>query len=58
MKEFEKIVNLLENGDLTLDESLEYFKNGVTISNELVKKLDSIEKEITTIIDGDKANLE
>ena len=33
------------------------FKNGVTISNELVKT-DSIEKEITTIIDGDKANLE
>lgn len=46
MKEFEKIIDMLENGNLTLDKSLEYFKIGIELSNQLAKKLDETEKQI------------
>ena len=52
MEELEKIVAELENGDLTLDESLEKFKQGIEMSNHCSELLDDAEKSITILLKG------
>lgn len=52
VKELEKIVASLESGELTLDESLEQYKKGITLANECKKTLDSAKLEIEVISDG------
>lgn len=52
MAELESVVNLLESGDLTLDESIKMFERGVSLVRLCNKKLDDIEKRITLIIEG------
>jgi len=56
MKRLEKIVEELELGDLTLDDSFEKFKEGMDLSTFCSKKLDEIEKKIAVLVqqNGDK----
>lgn len=44
-----KIVSELESGNLTLEESLEKFKEGVTLSGECKKKLEEARLVVETI---------
>ncbi len=44
-----KIVSELESGNLTLEESLEKFKEGVTLSGECKKKLEEAKLVVETI---------
>ncbi|MCX7772451.1 MAG: exodeoxyribonuclease VII small subunit [Clostridia bacterium] len=50
--ELESIVNLLESGDLTLEESIKMFERGVTLVRLCNKRLDDIEKRITILVEG------
>ena len=45
LSELEEIVEKLEHGEMSLDESIEIFQKGVTLSKDLSKMLDEIEKK-------------
>ena len=51
MKELQDVVNKLEKGNLTLDESIEEFQKGIKLSKLCSKKLDDIEKKITILME-------
>ena len=52
IKELEQLVKELENGDLTLDESIEKFEKGMELSKHCSKLLESAEKRITMVIEN------
>ena len=47
----EKIVAQMESGDITLQESLKMFKEGVGISKECHKQLDEAEQQIKLLLE-------
>lgn len=53
MAELEGIVMRLEKGELTLDESIGFFKRGVELTKYCNKKLDEAERSITMLIEGE-----
>jgi len=46
MQELEKLVNALEKGDLSLEQSLEAFEAGVKLTRECQEKLASAEHKV------------
>ncbi len=50
--ELESVVELLENGELTLEDSIRMFERGIELVRFCNKKLDEIEKRITILIEG------
>lgn len=52
MEKLQEVVNKLEKGDLTIDESVNAFKEGIELSRMCTKKLDDVEREITVLING------
>lgn len=50
MEELEKIVNDLEKGDLNLDNSVAKFEEGIKISKECNKILETAEKKIAILV--------
>ena len=53
MQELEKIVSELENGELSLDESVSKFEEGMNLSKECNKILENAEKKITILLNKD-----
>lgn len=51
INELEKIVADLENGDMTLDESIKKFEEGMKMSKYCNQLLDEAEKRITMVLD-------
>ncbi len=49
--ELEKVVNELENGDMTLEESMKRFEDGMKLSKHCSEILDNAEKKITIILE-------
>lgn len=58
LNELEEIIEKLETGDLTLDESIECFQKGIELSKFCSKELDSAEKKISILIEDKDGNLE
>lgn len=52
MEELEKIVNELENEELTLDKAVEKFQKGIELSNYCNRLLEAAEKKITILIEN------
>lgn len=50
MKRLEEIANELEKDDLTLDDSIAKFEEGINLSKKCKQMLDSAEKKITILI--------
>lgn len=50
--ELEGIIKELEAGELSLDASMEKFKQGVELANVCNKKLEQAEKSITQLIEN------
>ena len=50
--ELEGIIKELESGELSLDASMEKFKQGVELANICNKKLEQAEKSITQLIEN------
>ena len=58
MKKLEDIARELERDDLTLDESVKKFEEGMRISKECSEMLDEAEKKITILIDNQEKKFE
>ena len=50
LKKLEEIVKEMESGDLTLEESLKSFEEGVRLSRFCAKKLDEAERRIDILL--------
>lgn len=50
LKKLEKIVSQLEDGDLSLEESLELFEDGVKLSRECRERLEQAERRIEVLL--------
>ena len=58
METLEGIVNELEKGELSLDESLAKFEDGMKLAKECNKILESAEKKITILVNKDSELVE
>lgn len=56
MKNLEKIVQELENGDLNLDDSIAKFEEGIKLSKSASKYLEEAEKKITILVNEQDGN--
>ena len=57
VKELEKIVTELENGDISLDESIALFEKGMKLSKNLEQMLDTAEKKVTQLVADENGEL-
>jgi exodeoxyribonuclease VII small subunit len=57
IKRLESIVHDLEGGDLTLDEALKKFQEGVKLSKFCSNKLDETEKRVSILLEDEKGNV-
>lgn len=54
--ELEKIVRELEQGDLSLEESLKLFEDGVKLSRECQERLNQAERRIEVLLKDENGN--
>ena len=52
LAELESLVQKLESGDLTLDESLDYFKKGVELTRQCQKVLNEAQQTVEKFLDN------
>ncbi|MDI9461398.1 MAG: exodeoxyribonuclease VII small subunit [Saccharofermentanales bacterium] len=57
VERLEEIVNLLEKGDAPLEESLDLFREGVTLAKACEEKLSALTEEISKIQLGPEGKL-
>ena len=57
MNDLENISNDLESGNLSLDESVKKFEDGIQISKECSKILESAERKISILIRDKEGNV-
>ena len=50
----QKITELLENGDVSLDDSIKYYEQGILLKNFCEKKLKDAEMKIQNVLDKSK----
>ena len=53
MQELEKIASELEKGDLSLEDSVKKFEDGIKLSKKCSEIIDEAEKKITILIQKD-----
>ncbi len=56
VKRLEEIVNKLEAGDLSLDDSIKLFEEGVRLYQVCVKRLDEAEKKVEILLKDKNGN--
>ena len=56
LAELEKLVSNLEKGDLSLDESLSGFKQGIELTRKCQSVLDDAQQTVEQLIDSDDEN--
>ncbi|MGM9899211.1 MAG: exodeoxyribonuclease VII small subunit [Bacilli bacterium] len=54
LKELQDVVTKLESGKLSLEESVEMYKKGMSLSLECKKRLDEAKKVVITKVDNQK----
>ncbi len=54
LERLEKIVKKMEEGDMTLEKSLEAFEEGVKLSRFCSKKLDEAERKVEILLKDDE----
>jgi exodeoxyribonuclease VII small subunit len=57
MAQLEEIVGKLESGDITLDESMSLFTEGMRLSKICNAKIEEIEHKITMLVSDEKGGL-
>lgn len=57
MKRLESIVHELESGDLTLDEAMKKFQEGVKLSKLCSNKLDETEKKVSILLKDEEGRI-
>ena len=58
LKKLEKIVGELEDGNLSLDESLEKYEEGVKLSRLCAKKLEVAKKKVEILLKSEDGSME
>lgn len=58
LKKLEKIVEDLENGDLSLDEALKKYQEGIELSRICNQRLDNAKKKIDILMKNKKGEFE
>jgi len=58
LKKLEKIVEELEKGDLSLDEALKKYQEGIELSRICAQRLDNARKKIDILTKGKKGEFE
>lgn len=58
LKKLEKIVEDLESGDLSLDEALKKYQEGIELSRQCCQRLENAKKKIDTLVKNKKGELE
>jgi exodeoxyribonuclease VII small subunit len=58
LRKLEDIVNTLDEGQVSLDQALNLFKEGLHLSRELSKTLDDIERKVEIIIKKEDGSIE
>ncbi len=56
LKELEDTVNLLEKGDMTLDESIKAYENGIKLSKECSMYLENAKQKIISLSEAESQN--
>jgi len=56
--DLENIVQRLDENDLSLDEALSLFEEGIKLSRFCSQKLDSVEKKVEILLKDDEGNLQ
>jgi len=56
--DLENIVQRLDENDLSLDEALSLFEEGIKLSRFCSQKLDSVEKKVEILLKDDERNLQ
>ena len=56
LAEIDAIVSKLESGELSLDDSLQYFQRGMELINFCSAKLEGAEKKLKIIMEGEKGD--
>lgn len=54
MKDLEKIVDKLEKGDLTLEESLNHFEKGIALTKKCTQTLTQAEQKVKKLTDDNQ----
>jgi exodeoxyribonuclease VII small subunit len=57
MDRLEDIVGILQNGKLSLDESLEIFEEGISLVRQCQKKLENAEGKVTLLIKNENGEM-
>ena len=57
MDKLEKIVEMLESGDLPLEKAMKKFEEGVNLSNYCSEILNSTEKQVSILLKNTKDNI-
>jgi exodeoxyribonuclease VII small subunit len=58
LKKLEKIAEDLEKGDLSLDEALKKYQEGIELSRQCSQKLESAKKKIDILLKNKKGDFE
>jgi len=58
LKKLENVVERLERGDLTLDESVKLFEEGMKLSNACKAELDKAEGRIQILVQGKRGTMQ
>jgi len=58
LEKLENIVKTLDEGSVSLDEALGLFKEGLTLTKDLTKRLDEIEKKVEILIKREDGSIE
>ena len=58
IQELEEIVEQLEKGDASLNDSLKLFENGIKLSKSCQKMLDNAEKKVSILMADGEGNME
>ena len=56
LDELENIVEQLQNGDISLDESIKLFERGIKLSDECRKTLETARQKITSLTEEEQKN--
>ena len=56
LDELEKIVEELQNGDISLDESIKLFEKGMELTNDCRKTLETARQKITSLTEEEQKN--
>lgn len=57
LSKIKEIIEVLENGNLPLDESLTKFEEGTNLIKNCYEKLEEVKKNIKIIVDSDSGEL-